>query len=65
MVCNNEHEEICQKKNVEIKEIEYTCARSVSGRTRVKSILMYHRKSSNQFNGWDWSSMYIKALTGS
>jgi hypothetical protein len=31
MVCNNEHD-VNDQKNVEIKEIEYTCARSVSDR---------------------------------
>jgi hypothetical protein len=40
MVCNNEHEENGQK-NVEIKETEYTCARSVSGRRELKELNVY------------------------
>jgi hypothetical protein len=39
-VCNNEHEENRQK-NVEIKEIDYTCARSVSGRRELKELNLY------------------------
>jgi hypothetical protein len=40
MVCNNEHEENGQK-NVEIKETEYKCARSVSGRRKLKELNLY------------------------
>jgi len=40
MVCNNEHEENGQK-NVEIKEIEYTCARCVSDRRELKELNLY------------------------
>ena len=40
MVCNNEHEESGQK-SVEIKETEYTCARSVSGRRELRELNLY------------------------
>jgi len=40
MVCNNEHKEHGQKI-AEIKEIEYICAGSVSGRRDLKELNLY------------------------